>query len=107
MASFLHDRTQMVKINGNTSLFIMTFILYINDISFKNDNKTDYVFAVDAATKTTGTHKTIDKKHQLTLNNVKHWLEQNKMTLSVKKQRECLLDIGKTLKTVFHYTRQN
>ena len=62
-------------------------ILYINDISCKNENSTDYIFADDTSIKTTGTPKTIDSEHQLALNNVTHWLEQNKMTLNIKKTK--------------------
>ena len=74
----------MVKVNGKISksrevLFGVTqgsilrpllFILYINEISCKHENSTDYLFADDTAIKTIGTSKTIDSKHQLALNNV-------------------------------------
>ena len=65
----------------------LLFILYINDISCKHENSTDYLFADDTAIKTIGTPKTIDSKHQLALNNVTHWLEQNKLTLNIKKTK--------------------
>ena len=102
IASFLHDRTQVVKVNGKTSksrevssgvpqssiLGPLLFILYINDISCKHENSTDYLFADDTAIKTIGTPKTIDSKHQLALNNVTYWLEQNKLTLNIKKNKD-------------------
>ena len=81
-------------------------ILYINDISCKNENSTDYIFADDTSIKTTGTPKTIDSEHQLALNNVTHWLEQNKMTLNIKKQKQCLSDKRKPVKTAFHFRRK-
>ena len=69
----------------------LLFILYINDISCKHENSTDHLFADDTAIKTIGTPKTIDGKHQLALHNVTHWIEQNKLTLNIKKkQRHCL-----------------
>ena len=82
IASFLHDRTQVVKVNGKTSKSRevsfgvpqgpLLFILYINDISCKHENSTVYLFADDTAIKTIGTPKTIDSQHQLALNNVTH-----------------------------------
>ena len=106
IASFLHDRTQVVKMNEKTSksrhvsfgvpqgsiLGPMLFILYINDISCKIENSADYLFADDTVRKTIRTPKTRDSKPQLALNNVIHWLEQNELTLNVKKQRQCLSD---------------
>ena len=91
----------MAKVNGKTSqsrevsfrvpqgsiLEPLLFILYINDISCKNENSTDYLFADDTAIKTTGTPKTIDSRHQLALNNVTHWLEQNKPKLKTNKTK--------------------
>ena len=101
IASFLHDRTQVVKLKGKSSksrqvsfgvpqgsiLGPLLFILHINDISCNNENSTDYLFADDTAIKTIGTPKTIDSKHQLALNNVTHWLKQNKLTLNIKKTK--------------------
>ena len=69
IASFLHERTQVVKVKGKTSksrevLFGVTqgailgpllFYLYINDLSCKHENSTDYLFADDTAIKTIGT----------------------------------------------------
>ena len=91
----------MVKVNGKTSKSRdvsfglpqvsipgpLLFILYLNAISCKRENSTDYLFADDTAIKTIGTPKTIDCKHQLDLNNVTHWLEQNKLTLNIKKTK--------------------
>ena len=65
IASFLHDRTQVVKVNGKISksrevsfgvpqgsiLGPLLFILYINDISCKHENSTDYLFADDTTIK--------------------------------------------------------
>ena len=91
----------MVKVNGKASQYRevsygvqqgsilgpLLFILYINDISCKNENSTDYLFADDTAINTSGTPKTIDSKHQLALNNVTHWLEQNRLTLNINKNK--------------------
>ena len=66
----------------------LLFILYINGISSNNENSTDYLFADDTAIKTIGTPKTIDSKHQMALNNVTHCLEQNKLTLNIKKNKD-------------------
>ena len=101
IASFLHDRTQVVQVNGKTSksrevsfgvphgsiLRPLLFVLCINDISCKHENSTDYLFADNTAIKTIGTPKTIDSKHQLASNNFTHWLEQNKLTLNIKKTK--------------------
>ena len=98
IALFLPDRKQVVKVNGKTSksrevsfgvpqgsiLGPLLFVLYKNDISCKNENSSDYLFADDTSKKTTGTQKTIDSNHQLALNNVTHWLAQNKLTLNTK-----------------------
>ena len=86
----------------------LLFILYINDISCKNESSTDFLFADDAAIKTTGAPKTIDSKRQLALINVIHWLEQNRLTLNIlkKKQRQCLSEERKPVKTAFHFTRK-
>ena len=52
------------------------------------ENKTDYLFAEETAIKTTWTPKTTDSQHQLALNNVTHWLAQNKLTLNEKKYKD-------------------
>ena len=64
------------------------------------------IFADDTAKKTTGIQKSIDSKNQLALNNVTNWLEQNKLTLNIKKQRHSLSDKRKPVKTAFHFTRE-
>ena len=65
----------------------LLFNFYINDISHKNENSTDYLFADDTAINPSGTPKTKDSEHQLALNNVTHWLEQNKLTLNIIKNK--------------------
>ena len=98
IASFLHDRTQMVLVNGKALkseelLFCvpqgyilgqLLIGLYIKDISCKNENSADYFFADDNAIKTRGNKKTTNSRHHLALNNIIHWLEQNKLTIDVK-----------------------
>ena len=51
----------------------LLFILYINDISFKNENITDYLFPDDTAIKTTGTPKTIDDKNTVFQTKESQW----------------------------------
>jgi len=113
-SSYISERQQVVQVNGSLSTPMSTscgvpqgsilgpllFLIYVNDMS-KATSCDLYLYADDSALLVSGCNvNEIEEKLSLELENVKMWLEENKLSLHLGKTESILFGSKKKLKKV-------